>query len=68
MENEETVEKKNKEWQAIRDECTSGGAMSIDCNLVAVSQGVGEIEIVAQRLSCGCILVPVENDDDLTIV
>lgn len=48
----------NKSWEAIRDDCVSGGAMDERCNVVAASLGKGHIEVVAQRLACGCILVP----------
>lgn len=58
-----------KEWVAIREECVSGGALNDSCNLVVASKG-GEVEVVMQKLSCGCILVPedvVESDQDVII-
>ena len=57
--------KPNKEWETIRDECISGGGLTDDCNLVAASQGKAQLEVVYQKLSCGCILVPVEADEVL---
>jgi hypothetical protein len=53
----------NKNWEAIRDECVSGGAMDSRCNIVAASLGKGHLEVVSQRLSCGCVLVPAEGDE-----
>ena len=53
----------SKEWTAIRGECVSGGELNDLCNLVAASQGTAEIEVVQKRLSCGCILVPVDSEE-----
>lgn len=53
----------SREWQAIRDECVSGGAMTDDCDIVAASNGTGQLNIVAKRLSCGCWLIPVDSDE-----
>lgn len=52
-----------KSWEAIRDECVSGGAMDARCNIIAASLGKGHIEVVAKKLACGCILVPVDSDE-----
>lgn len=49
-----------KQWEAIRDECDSGGAMNESCNIVAASLGKGTLDVVAKRLSCGCLLVAVD--------
>lgn len=53
----------NKEWEAIREECVSGGALDERCNIVAASLGKGQLEIVSKKLSCGCILVPAESEE-----
>lgn len=50
-------------WEAIRDECVSGGAMDDRCNIVAASLGGGKLHVVSKRLICGCILVPVDNGE-----
>lgn len=55
-----------RQWEAVRDECISGGAMDERCNVVAASLGKGHIVVVAQRLACGCILVP-EGSDEATL-
>lgn len=55
---------KGREWQAIRDECQSGGALDERCNLVAAGEGHVKLDVVAKKLSCGCWLVPVDADDD----
>ncbi len=52
-----------KSWEAIRDDCVSGGVMDASCNIVAASLGKGHLEVVSQRLVCGCILVPAEGDE-----
>lgn len=55
--------REEQNWEAIRDECVSGGAMNSSCNIIAASLGNGKLEVVAKRLSCGCILVLVGNDE-----
>lgn len=55
---------KSREWEAIRDECVSGGAMDDRCNIVAASLGTGSLHEVAKRLSCGCILVLSGGDEE----
>jgi hypothetical protein len=57
------VDRTEKQWEAIRDECVSGGAMDDRCSIVAASLGTGTLEVVAKRLSCGCILVPAGSDE-----
>lgn len=57
------TETKTREWQAIMDECISGGVFDDRCNLVATSHGKAEIEVIAKRLSCGCILVPADSEE-----
>lgn len=52
-----------REWQAIRDECVSGGVLDERCNIVAASEGTGRLEVVQKKLSCGCILVPVDAEE-----
>lgn len=51
------------EWEAIREECRSGGAMDDRCNIVAASLGTGKLDVVAKRLVCGCLLVPVDSGE-----
>ncbi len=53
----------NRTWEAVRDDCVSGGAMDERCNIVAASLGHGHLDIVSQRLVCGCILVPSEGEE-----
>lgn len=53
----------NRSWEAIRDECIAGDALDARCNVVAASLGKGHLEVVSQRLICGCILVPAEGDE-----
>lgn len=53
----------NKSWEVVRDECVSGGAMDERCNVVSASLGKGHLEIISQRLICGCILVPADGDE-----
>lgn len=66
VENENYVEtgKPSREWTAIRDECISGGQMTDDCNLVASTQGA-KVQVVMQKLICGCILVPSDYEEIL---
>lgn len=52
-----------KQWQAVRDECVSGGALDARCQVVAASLGTGKLEVVAKRLACGCILIPDDSDE-----
>lgn len=59
----EELVKDTKEWTAIRDECVSEGRMTDECNLIAAAQGVGKVEVVMQKLSCGCILVPGDAEE-----
>ena len=54
-----------KQWEVIRDECDSGGAMDARCNIVAASLGQGRLDVVAKRLSCGCLMVAVDEIDEL---
>lgn len=56
---------KEKEWEVIRDECDSGGALDSRCNIVAASLGKGQLDVVAKRLSCGCLLVAVDEIENL---
>lgn len=64
---EEPTEPRNREWTAIRGECVSGGQLTADCNLVAASQGKAEIEVVLKKLSCGCLLVPADSDEEIIL-
>ena len=54
-----------REWEAIRDECVSGGNLDDRCNIIAASNGTGRLEVVAKRLSCGCILILADSDGDV---
>lgn len=60
---EATEEKETREWQVIRDECISKGQLDESCNLVAASRDLAKIEVVMKRLSCGCILVPLDVEE-----
>lgn len=61
--NHEPDKTTEKQWEAIRDECISGGAMDQRCNIVAASMGTGTLDVVAKRLQCGCLLVPLDSDE-----
>ncbi len=50
-------------WEAIRDDCVSGGAMDARCSIVAASLGTGKLEVVVQKLRCGCQLIRSDSDD-----
>lgn len=52
-------------WEVIKDECDAGEALDERCNIVAASLGKGELDIIAKRLSCGCMLVRTEALEDL---
>lgn len=54
-----------KQWEVIRDECDSGGALDERCNIVAASLGKGNLDVVAKRLSCGCLMVALDDIDEL---
>jgi hypothetical protein len=54
-----------KQWELIRDECDSGGALDERCNVVAASLGKGRLDVVAKRLACGCLMVAVADLDRL---
>lgn len=54
-----------KNWEVIRDECDSGGALDERCNIVAASLGKGNLDVIAKRLSCGCLMVAVDALDEL---
>lgn len=53
----------NTEWEAIREDCVSGGNLDESCNIVAASLGTGKLEVVSKRLSCGCILVKANAEE-----
>lgn len=55
-------EVKSREWTVVRGECASGGELNELCNLVATSQGNAKIDVVQQRLSCGCVLILADSD------
>lgn len=57
--------REEKQWEVIRDECDSGGAMDERCNIVAASLGKGHLDVVAKRLSCGCLMVAVDDIENL---
>lgn len=57
--------KQEKQWEVIRDECDSGGALNERCNIVAASLGKGVLDVVAKRLSCGCLMVAVDEIETL---
>lgn len=54
-----------RQWEAVRDECASGGAMDERCSIVAASLGHGKLEVVSKKLSCGCILVPLDSEEKI---
>lgn len=54
-----------KQWEVIRDECDSGGALDERCNIVRASLHGGSLDVVAKRLSCGCLMVAVDEIDEL---
>lgn len=54
-----------KQWEVIRDECDSGGALDERCNIVAASLGKGVLDVVAKRLSCGCLMVALDEIEKL---
>lgn len=54
-----------KNWEIIRDECDSGGALDERCNIVAASLHGGSLDVVAKRLSCGCLMVAVDEIETL---
>jgi hypothetical protein len=54
-----------KNWEVIRDECDSGGALDERCNIVAASLHGGSLDVVAKRLSCGCLMVAVDEIETL---
>lgn len=57
-------ERETKEWQAIRDECITGDSVSdLRCNLIASMKAGAKVEVIAKRLSCGCILVPADSEE-----
>lgn len=56
---------KEKNWEVIRDECDSGGALDERCNIVAASLGKGHLDVVAKRLVCGCLMVAVDELEEL---
>lgn len=66
-EESETTQRQTKEWTAIRGECVSGGELNDLCNLVASAQGKAEIEVVMKKLSCGCLLVPTDSEEDIIL-
>lgn len=57
--------KKEKNWEIIRDECDSGGVLDERCNIVSASLNGGSLDVVAKRLSCGCLMVAVDEIDEL---
>lgn len=51
-------------WEAVRDECVSGGAMDERCNIIKASlSGGGNLDVVAKKLSCGCILIRTDHEE-----
>lgn len=57
--------REEKQWEVIRDECDSGGAMDERCNIVAASLGKGHLDVVAKRLACGCLMVAIDEIEAL---
>jgi hypothetical protein len=57
--------REEKQWEVIRDECDSGGALDERCNIVAASLGKGNLDVVAKRLSCGCLMVALDEIEQL---
>lgn len=57
--------REEKQWEVIRDECDSGGALDERCNIVAASLGKGHLDVVAKRLACGCLMVAMDDLDRL---
>ena len=54
----------SREWQAIRDECIAGESIEDPrCNLIGAIHFGAKVEVVAKRLSCGCILVPADAEE-----
>lgn len=57
--------REEKQWEVIRDECDSEGALDERCNIVAASLGKGNLDVVAKRLACGCLMVALDDLDRL---
>lgn len=57
--------REEKQWEVIRDECDSGGALDERCNIVAASLGKGALDVVAKRLACGCLMVALDDIERL---
>lgn len=57
--------RQEKQWEVIRDECDSGGALDERCNVVAASLGKGYLDVVAKRLACGCLMVALDDIETL---
>lgn len=57
--------REEKQWEVIRDECDAGEALDERCNVVAASLGKGVLDVVAKRLACGCLMVALDDIDQL---
>lgn len=59
VETENVVEDKAvRTWEAIQDECEANGDPTSEvCSIVYASLHGGGLEVVAKKLSCGCILI-----------
>ena len=49
-------------WTIIRDECISGGQISLDCNFVAATQGA-PLVFTMRKLVCGCVMIKNDGED-----
>lgn len=53
---------KTRTWNVDAVNC-EGTGQTLECNLFATHKGSAELEIVSQTLSCGCILLPGEEEE-----
>jgi len=50
-------------WNVVRAECVAGELLAPPCEIFKASADGGRIRIVAQRLACGCILIPDDSEE-----
>lgn len=56
-------DRSERNWEAVRDECRSGGAMDERCDIIAAANGTGNLDVIAKKLGCGCVLVRADTDE-----
>lgn len=52
----------NKRWDVNANNCEGSGVTEL-CDVVAASQGLGQIDVIEKKLACGCVLTPGDPEE-----